>query len=45
MPDLVNASWRDYGLRVGAWKLLDRLDQLGLPITVLLNWKPPKDSR
>ena len=37
MPDLVNASWRDYGLRVGAWKLLDRLDQLGLPITVLLN--------
>jgi len=37
MPDLVNASWRDYGLRVGGRRLLDRLDQLGLPITILLN--------
>lgn len=37
IPDLVNASWRHYGLRVGGPKLLDRLDQLGLPITVLLN--------
>lgn len=36
-PDLVNASWRDYGLRVGGRRLLDRLDQLGLPITILLN--------
>jgi hypothetical protein len=37
MPDLVNASWRDYGLRVGGQKLLDRLDRLGIPITLLLN--------
>lgn len=37
MPDLVNASWRDYGLRVGGPRLLDRLDRLGLPITILLN--------
>lgn len=37
MPDLVNASWRDYGLRVGGGKLLDRLGRLGIPAAVLLN--------
>jgi peptidoglycan/xylan/chitin deacetylase (PgdA/CDA1 family) len=36
-PDLVNLSWRAYGLRVGGPRLLDRLRQLGVPITVLLN--------
>ncbi|MCU1529670.1 MAG: polysaccharide deacetylase [Frondihabitans sp.] len=36
-PDLVNASWRDYGNRVGAYRLLDRLDSLGVPATILLN--------
>lgn len=36
-PDLVNASWRDYGNRVGAFRLLDRLAGLGIPPTVLLN--------
>jgi peptidoglycan/xylan/chitin deacetylase (PgdA/CDA1 family) len=36
-PDLVNASWRDYGNRVGAFRLLDRLDSLGIPATILLN--------
>ena len=36
-PDLVNLSWRDYGLRVGGPRLLDRLDKLGIPVTILLN--------
>lgn len=36
-PDLVNAAWRDYGNRVGAFRLLDRLTSLGIPPTVLLN--------
>jgi peptidoglycan/xylan/chitin deacetylase (PgdA/CDA1 family) len=36
-PDRVNAAWRDYGNRVGAFKLLERLTQLGIPPTVLLN--------
>jgi peptidoglycan/xylan/chitin deacetylase (PgdA/CDA1 family) len=36
-PDLLNASWRAYGLRVGGPRLLDRLHRLGVPITVLLN--------
>jgi peptidoglycan/xylan/chitin deacetylase (PgdA/CDA1 family) len=36
-PDLVNSSWRDYGNRVGAQKLLQRLARFGIPPTVLLN--------
>ena len=36
-PDVLNHAWRDYGNRVGAWRLLELLDELSLPCTVLLN--------
>jgi len=36
-PDVMNFAWRDYGNRVGAWRLLELLDELRLPATVLLN--------
>jgi allantoinase len=36
-PDVLNYAWRDYGNRVGAWRLIDLLDQLDLPATVLVN--------
>ena len=36
-PDVLNFSWREYGNRVGAWRLLALLDELQLPISVLLN--------
>ncbi|MGK7870439.1 polysaccharide deacetylase family protein [Falsiroseomonas sp. E2-1-a20] len=36
-PDVLNFAWRDYGNRIGAWRLLDLLDELSLPATVLLN--------
>lgn len=36
-PDVLNHAWRDYGNRVGGWRLLELLDQLALPATVLLN--------
>ena len=36
-PDVLNHAWRDYGNRVGAWRLLELLDDLALPCTVLLN--------
>jgi allantoinase len=29
-PDVLNYSWRDYGNRVGIWRLLDLLDSCGL---------------
>lgn len=36
-PDVLNYSWRDYGNRVGAWRLLELLQILRLPASVLLN--------
>lgn len=36
-PDILNFAWRDYGNRVGAWRLLETLDELALPATLLLN--------
>ena len=36
-PDVLNHAWRDYGNRVGAWRLLELLDELGAPCTVLAN--------
>ncbi len=36
-PDILNFAWRDYGNRVGAWRMLDLFDQLRLPASVLVN--------
>ena len=36
-PDVLNYAWREYGNRVGGWRLLDLLETLSLPATVLLN--------
>jgi len=36
-PDLVNTSWRDYGNRVGAFRLFDRLNSFDIKPAVLLN--------
>ena len=32
-----NYAWRDYGNRVGNWRLFEILDELKLPATILLN--------
>jgi len=36
-PDPRNYAWRDYGLRVGIWRIFDLMDQLGWPMCHLLN--------
>lgn len=36
-PDILNYAWRDYGNRVGAWRMLELFDELDLPATVLAN--------
>jgi allantoinase len=36
-PDQRNFAWRDYGLRVGIWRIFDLMDELGLPLCHLLN--------
>jgi allantoinase len=36
-PDVLNNSWREYGNRVGAWRLHALFRQLDLPVTLLIN--------
>lgn len=36
-PDVLNSSWRDYGNRVGAWRLLEAFRDYRLPLSILLN--------
>lgn len=36
-PDVLNYAWREYGNRVGAWRMLECLDELRLPAGVLIN--------
>jgi allantoinase len=36
-PDILNFAWRDYGNRVGVWRLLELFDDLALPASVLVN--------
>lgn len=36
-PDVLNYAWRDYGNRVGAWRMRDMFDTLGMPVSVLAN--------
>lgn len=36
-PDVLNYAWRDYGNRVGVWRLIDLFDELSLPVSVLAN--------
>ena len=36
-PDVPNFAWRDYGNRVGVWRLLDLFRDLGFPASVLVN--------
>ena len=37
VPDVVNYAWREYGLRVGLWRIADALDAAGIKATVALN--------
>lgn len=36
-PDVLNTSWREYGNRVGAWRLLQYFADVGVPLSILLN--------
>jgi hypothetical protein len=36
-PNTYNWAWREYGNRVGVWRLLDLFDRLQLPVSLLLN--------
>ena len=36
-PDVLNTSWREYGNRVGAWRVLNAFTGYKLPLSILLN--------
>jgi peptidoglycan/xylan/chitin deacetylase (PgdA/CDA1 family) len=36
-PDVYTFGWRDYGLRVGIWRIMDILDRHGIRATAALN--------
>ncbi len=37
VPDPLNFGWRDYGVRVGIWRMIDALDKCKMRASVLLN--------
>jgi allantoinase len=37
VPDVFNYAWREYGMRVGLWRLADVFDAAGVRATVALN--------
>lgn len=37
IPDVLNHSWREYGMRIGIWRLMDVFDKHGVRGTVALN--------
>ncbi len=36
-PDVLNYAWRDYGNRVGVWRMIELFDALAMPASVLVN--------
>jgi hypothetical protein len=36
-PDVTNYGWRDWGNRVGVWRMLELFDEFTLPAAVLMN--------
>jgi peptidoglycan/xylan/chitin deacetylase (PgdA/CDA1 family) len=37
VPDVLNYAWRDFGVRVGIWRLMEVMERYGIPGTVALN--------
>jgi len=37
VPDVLNYSWRDYGVRVGVWRMMEVMERRGFKGTVALN--------
>lgn len=39
VPDFPNYSWREYGHRVGVWRMFDTFDAVGVPASCTMNAK------
>lgn len=45
IPDFPNYSWREYGQRVGVWRLFDTFDKLSVPASCTMNAKMGLERR
>jgi len=45
VPDFPNYSWREYGHRVGVWRMLEAFDQVGVPASCTMNAKMGLERR
>ncbi len=45
VPDLPNYSWREYGQRVGVWRMIDTFDEVGVPASCTMNAKMGLERR
>ena len=45
VPDFPNFSWREYGHRVGIWRMLDTFDAAGVPASCTMNAKMGLERR
>ena len=43
LPDVPNWSWHEYGMRVGAWRLIEMYESMGVRPTVTLNARVIED--
>ena len=43
VPDYANFSWREYGQRVGIWRLIEVFDKAGVPTTCTINGRTALD--
>ena len=45
VPDYANFTWREYGQRVGIWRLIEMFDQADVPATCTINARTALDRR
>ena len=45
IPDFPNFSWREYGQRVGVWRMIDTFDEVGVPAGCTMNAKMGLERR
>ena len=45
VPDYPNYSWREYGQRVGVWRMIDTFDEVGVPASCTMNAKMGLERR
>ncbi len=45
IPDFPNFSWREYGQRVGVWRMIETFDEAGVPASCTMNAKMGLERR